>query len=119
MKKPIVALALSAMLVPGLAFAEAQGPAASQQQSRRGWYKAVAGTLSASVGLGLFAAGNTEDPFTGEKSTGKMAVGLGMAGAGAWLLFDGLRDIRKSNPSPSVRLSIARRGASVTYRKSW
>jgi hypothetical protein len=119
MKKPIVALALSAMLVPGLAFAEPRGQAASQQQSRRGWYKAVAGTLSASVGLGLFAAGNTRDPFTGDKSTGKMAVGLGMAGAGAWLLFDGLRDIRKSNPNPSLRLSIGRRGAAVAYSKAW
>lgn len=119
MKKPIVALALCATLVPGLALAEPRGQAAPQQQSRRGWYKAVAGTLSASVGLGLFAAANTEDPFTGDKSAGKMAAGLGMAGAGAWLLFDGFRDIRKSNPNPSLRLRVGLRGAAVTYSKSW
>lgn len=117
MKRLIMLAACLVIFFPGLASAQGQTPQA-QAQSRRGWYKVVGGSLSASIGLGVFAFGNTEDPFTGDKSTGKMALGLAMTGAGAWLMWDGWKDVQRAS-NPSIGFYVHRKRAGVVFRRSW
>jgi hypothetical protein len=125
MRRVLTLSALVLALLPAVAGAD--GPSPRQPQStqqaqalgRRGWYKVVGGTLSASVGLGLFVAGRQEDPFTGDRSGGKTAAGLALAGGGAWLLWDGWKDIDRSRKAQSIAVLVYPRRAAIAYRRSW
>jgi hypothetical protein len=121
MKKIVlVAVLLPALLAPGIAQAQGQSSQA-QDKSRHGFYKLFAGTLSASIGVMLIKAGNTPDPFTGDKPTGQLALGAVMTGGGGWLMWNGWNDIQNAKKMPSVGLYIQpkRKSAAVVYRRSW
>ena len=87
-------------------------------RSRIGWFKVVGGSLATSIGLGLVAAGNTPDPFTGDKSKGQMTLGVAMTGGGAFLLWQGMQDIHSARRAPSIGIAVTPKAARVVYRRS-
>jgi hypothetical protein len=118
MKRIAALMFVSLLAVPALSHAQTQTQNA-QDQSRRGFYKILGGSIAASIGVGVFAAGNNPDAFTGDKSKGEMTAGLAMTGAGAWLMWNGWQDIKAARPKPSIGVYFDHRKAAVVYRRSW
>lgn len=87
--------------------------------AQKNWLKLVGGGLAMSVGLVLIQAGNTPDPFTGDKSGGQMLAGAGLAGGGAWLLWSGWKGTFDPKPRPSVGVFIRPKAAGIAFQHRW
>jgi uncharacterized membrane protein YebE (DUF533 family) len=122
LKTLAVTVLLLALSTP--TFAQSAQPTPQQTQDKqakatRGYFKVAFGGLAASIGVGLMVAGNNPDAFTGEKSTGQLALGLGLLGTGGYLVWQGMKDTSEAKAMPSVGVVVQRRKAGLVYRRSW
>ncbi len=126
----ITALALAcALAMSSTAWAEeapgAQATARAEEQRRIGLMKIVAGLGSAGLGA-LFIAASHESAsgqVLGQRidvsatNMGGMITGVGLLGAGGYLVYLGMKDRRDAQSSPSIAVSVGRRtGLFVTKR---
>jgi len=104
-------------------------PAYAQSREREGRSatKVIVGT--GAIVLGAFIAANAGETKTVTSTTGstttssfsgsQLGIGLGMAGVGGYLLWDGLRTRDDRYPSTTVGVGVGRRGTGLFVRRRW
>jgi hypothetical protein len=119
------ALVMSSTVWAAEAAAGAQTTARAEEQRRIGMIKILGGLASAGLGAMFIAA--SHESASGEvlgqrinvsaTNMGGMIAGVGMLGAGGYLVYLGMKDRRDAQSSPSIAVSVGRRtGVFVTKR---
>ena len=126
--RKIVAAALVCLFLATPAFAQQSSADAERKQKRfTGKMKIIGG--SALVAVGLLKVMNSSTVGEIPDGSGRMqeerftsglgvAMGLGAAGAGGWLIWSGMKD-RAAARSPQVGIVVGKRKAAVAFSKSW
>jgi hypothetical protein len=89
--------------------------------------KVVVGSAALAVGAVVAAKSSQTTTTTGplgtsetsSRSTSQLVTGLVIAGAGGFILWDGLRDHDPNRPSTVFGVGAARQSGAVFVRRSW
>jgi zinc transporter ZupT len=120
-KVPIVILVAFSYAVP----AAAQTTAPSNDSHR--FLEVIIGAAALAVGATVAATSsqtttNTSAVGTSETSshsTSQLATGLVIAGAGGFILWDGLREHDKTRPSTAVGVAAGQHSGGLFIRRKW
>ena len=101
-------------------------PAMAQTAAQSSESKRSAGTIKVLVGagalvLGTVIAAKSSDTSTATStlSTSQLATGLVIAGAGGFLIWNGLKERRTASPSTTFGISAGTQSGGMFVRRTW
>jgi hypothetical protein len=113
-KQVVVALVVFTLISASVVSAQSQAPNTSDRKRQVGTYKMIAGGSLAALGGLLMAVSHESASITTSLGTfsasatnkGGLVTGIGMLGAGGYLLYLGSRDRKDAGKSPSQTFAV-------------
>jgi len=101
-------------------------PVMAQTAAQSNEEKRSAGTMKMWIGIGALALGtfitaksSDTSTATSTLSTSQLATGLVIAGAGGYLIWNGLQERKAASPNTTFGISAGKQSGRVFVRRSW